>query len=128
MNQIEKLVQQFADGVIAQTDAIGRGDSKCGNEHAQRYIRAFAALQSLGDRGRDALVPLMREGRADVRGMAAAFLLRYRTSEARAVLQELASGKGFAAFGASEALERWEDGTWALDLPDEERRSEAGSD
>jgi Domain of unknown function (DUF2019) len=115
MTRLEKLVQEFADNVAAQTDAIRQGDSKTGNKHAKRYIRAFTTLRSLGDQGRDALLPLMNEGRADVRGMAAAFLLRHRRDQAHAVLQELARGDGQAALSASETLKRWDEGSWALD-------------
>jgi hypothetical protein len=115
MNRIEKLVQQFAENVAAQTDAIRRGDPKSGNRHAKRYIQAFESLRSLGDEGRDALVPLMHEGGDDVRAMTAAFLLRYREDDARRVLQDLARGDGLVAFGASETLKRWEEKTWQLD-------------
>lgn len=113
--QIEKLVKEFAENVVAQTDAIRRGDAKTGNKHAKRYIRAVEALRALGDQGRDALVPLMHEGSDDVRSMAAAFLLRHRHNEARRVLEDLARGEGLVAFEASEALKRWEEGTWQLD-------------
>jgi hypothetical protein len=115
MTRIGRLVQQFSDNVAAQTDAIRRGDARTGNRHAKRYIRAFHALRELGDEGRDALVPLMREGRDDVRAMAAAFLLRHRPVDAHAVLHEIAGGKGFVAFEAQEALKRWEEGSWQLD-------------
>jgi hypothetical protein len=47
--------------------------------------------------------------------MAAVFLLRHRTTEAKVILREAAQGQGLVPFGASEALKRWEEGTWALD-------------
>jgi hypothetical protein len=115
MTRIEKLVQEFAENVMAQTDATWRGDAKTGNKHARRTNRAVEALFALGDQGRDALVPLMYEGRPDVRSMAAAFLLRYRHDEARRVLEELARGEGLIAWKAQECLKRWEEGTWQLD-------------
>jgi hypothetical protein len=46
---------------------------------------------------------------------AAAFLLRHRTAEAKAVLEGAAQGKGLEALGAQQTLKNWEDGTWALD-------------
>jgi hypothetical protein len=62
----------------------------------------------------------------DVRVSAAALLLRYRTAEAKAVLEEAAKGKGLVPFEASQALKRWEEGTWALDpAGDEAGPSEA---
>ena len=114
---IADLVATFAANVAAQSDAIARGDAKTGNKHAKRYLHAFDALRELGDAGRDALVPLMFEGRDDVREMAAGFLLRYRHDDARRVLEELAVGKGLTAFAAGQVLERWAEGTWQMDPP-----------
>ena len=111
-----RLVEQFADGVACQTDAIKRGDHKAGNRHAKRYIKAFAELQSFGDEGREALVQLLASSRDDVRVLAASFLLRYRTIQAIEVLEEAAKGRGIVAFGAAEALKRWHEGTWNLDV------------
>ena len=112
----EKLVAKFAENVVAQGEAIWRGDAKTGNGHARRYIAAWMKLVSAGDAGRDAMVPLLAHPHPEVRSMAAAFLLRYRHREARAVLEEVARGRGLAAFGAGECLKRWEEGAWALDL------------
>jgi len=117
MDESAKLVAQFAEHVAAQTDEILRGDARTGNRHAKRYIEAFTRLRAMGDTGRDALVPLLHAERPDVRGMAAAFLLRHRHGDARAVLEQLAAGVGLAAFGASECLKRWEEGAWQLDPP-----------
>ena len=116
-SKIQKLVREFADNVAAQSDAIARGDHKTGNKHAKRYIQAFMALRELGNAGRDALAPLMHEGRDDVREMAAAYLLRHRHDEARVVLEKLARGDGLVAFAAGQALQRWNEGTWQLDPP-----------
>lgn len=117
MSRVDKLVQQFAENVEAQTEAIRLGDAKTGNKHAKLYIQAFERLRALGDQGREGLVPLLTEGRDDVRAMAAAFLLRHQHDVARGVLEELARGKGFVAFSAGETLKRWDEGTWQLDPP-----------
>jgi hypothetical protein len=42
-------------------------------------------------------------------------LLKCRTEEAKRILREVAAGQGLAAFGASEALQRWEEAGWHLD-------------
>lgn len=112
---IEELVEAFAQHTVAQTDLIFRGDAKTGNKHAKKRIAAFKKLRAHGDAGRDALAVLFNHPRMDVRIMAAAYLLRHRTAEAKAVLEEVSKGGGLAALEASEALKRWEDGTWALD-------------
>jgi hypothetical protein len=51
----------------------------------------------------------------DVRVKAAAYLLRYRTAEAKAVLEEAARSEGMIPFIGSEVLKNWEQGTWSLD-------------
>jgi hypothetical protein len=116
---IEALVAEFAFHVQAQTKEIFGGDARTGNKHAKKALAAFQELRSRGNAGRDALAVLFTHPDMDVRTAAAALLLRYRTSEATAILEEAAKGKGLVAFGASETLKRWEEGTWALD-PDED--------
>jgi hypothetical protein len=113
--KLDALVEQFALNVAAQTEAIWRGDSKAGNKHARKYGAAVDKLLAHGDAGRDALLVLLEHERMDVRVMAAAHLLRYRTAEAKAVLEEVAKGEGLVSFKAGQALKRWEEGTWALD-------------
>ncbi|KFA87694.1 DUF2019 domain-containing protein [Archangium violaceum] len=113
--KLEKLVEQFALNVAAQTDAIRKGDARTGNKHAKRYTAALQELRAQGNAGRDALSVLLKHPRTDVRAMAAAFLLRYRTAEAKAVLEAAAKEGGVAAIGAIMTLKRWEEGTWALD-------------
>lgn len=115
VKDLDKLVKRFADAVIAQTEAIMKGDAKASNRAANRYIRAWEQLRAHGDEGREALMRLLRYVRPDVRAMAAAYLLRYRTQEAKDVLREVARGRGLAAFGAQQALQRWEEGEWNLD-------------
>lgn len=120
------LVEAFARHTAEQTDAIFRGDAKTGNKHANKRIAAFKKLRAHGDVGRDALAVLFQHPRMDVRAMAAAYLLRHRTAEAKAVLADISKGEGLAAFGASEALKRWEEGVWALD-PAEAPAGEGGN-
>lgn len=116
MTEVEELVEEFAQHVAAQTDEILGGSARKGNKHADRYLSAFKRLRAHGDTGRDALASLFTHPRMDVRVMAAAFLLRHRPVDARAVLEEAAKGQGLAALGAMQTLKNWEQGTWALDL------------
>lgn len=112
---LDRLVTEFADCVAAQTDAMDRGDSIAGNAFARRYVAAFEALRARGNPGRDALAILLNDSRSDVRVMAAVFLLRHCGHVARSILETEARQAGFVAFGASQALQRWDDGTWSLD-------------
>lgn len=113
--KLEELVEQFARHVQAETEAGWKGDAKAANRHADECLAVFDELRALGDTGRDALAALFKHPRMDVRVAAAAFLLRHRTEEAKAVLEEAARGKGLVPFEAQQALKRWEEGTWALD-------------
>ncbi|MFP2898446.1 DUF2019 domain-containing protein [Corallococcus sp. 4LFB] len=112
---MEKLVEAFAQHAAAQNDSIRQGDAKTGNKHAKKVNETFDKLCAHGNAGRDALAALLTHPRMDVRVKAAAFLLRHRTDDAKAVLQEAAQGQDLVSFAASEALKRWADGTWALD-------------
>jgi len=112
------LVRQFAESVVAQDVCLDQGDAKTGNKHARRRIAAFRKLRAMGDSGREALAALLRDPRPNVRTLAAAYLLRYKTTDALAVLREVSRGRGMSAFGASEAIKRWEEGTWQLDPED----------
>jgi hypothetical protein len=112
---LTELVEQFAQHVAAQTDAIWNGDSKRGNKHARQYILAVDKLRAHGTAGRDALASLLVHPRLDVRVKAAAYLLRHRTTEAKRVLEEAAKGEGMIPFIAAQVLKNWEDGTWNLD-------------
>ena len=115
MKKINRLVKQFEENVIAQTEAIKKGDSKSGNRFAKRYIQAFQELRILGDEGREALTILLKSERNDIRVMSAVFLLRYKNKEAIAVLEEASKEKSLIGFEATEALKRWWEGNWSLD-------------
>jgi len=114
VSDLEMLVKEVEGNVASQTEAIKRGDARTGNRHANRYIAALKKLRAEGDAGRDALAILLKHPRSDVRVTAAGFLLRYRTAEAKAVLEAVAGGGGAAAIGATMALKHWEEGTWSL--------------
>lgn len=115
--EIKSLVEQFADAVEAQNEAMSRGDADSGNQAAKQYAAAFAELRRRGDAGREALASLFVDNRKAVRIMAAAYLLRFAGDRARAVLEREAQGPGLLSFGAAQALKRWNEGTWSLDPP-----------
>ncbi len=112
---LDELVEEFAKCVRAQSDAIANSDPVTGNKFAARYIAAFEELRAYGNTGRDALAILLDDGRPDVKVMAAALLLRHCEERAKAVLEAEAKGTGLVAFGAEQALKRWEEGSWTLD-------------
>ena len=113
MKSIPVLVEEFTQHVQGQREAMRRGELAVGNKHADGYIAAWHILRDqYGDAGRDGLATLLRHPNTDVRAMAAAYLLRYKTEEATRVLEE---AKAAGHFGAEQTLERWREGTWNLD-------------
>ena len=115
VDEMDKLVAEFAEGVLRQTSAIDIGNHRAGNRWARRYLATFDALCALGDKGKDRLSTLFNHPNTRVREVAAVFLLKHRTEEALAILREVAKGHGLAALGASEAIKRWEEGSWNLE-------------
>lgn len=111
----EALVNEFAECVDSQSRSIEQGDAKSGNDYAKRYIAAFEKLRDAGDSGRDALAMLFDDHRPAVRIMAASFLLRHSEKEAMEVLKRDSREPGLVGFGAQQALQRWQEGTWNLD-------------
>ncbi|NOK21753.1 DUF2019 domain-containing protein [Corallococcus carmarthensis] len=116
MTGLESLVEKFAQNTAAQTDCILQGDARAGNKHAEKALAAYMSLRERGDVGRNALAALFSHARMDVRVTAAAFLLRHKTVEATAILEDAARGQGLAALGAQQTLRNWQNGSWALDL------------
>lgn len=57
--QTQHWVSVFADSVMQQTEALRQGDHRTGNKHAKRRMAAFGNIRSLGDTGRDAMLPLL---------------------------------------------------------------------
>ena len=113
---VSDLVNEFAACVSAQSESIDKGDPNAGNQFAKRYVAAFEQLRAQGNVGRDALAILLDDRRPDVRVMAATFLLRHCGDRAIHVLKNEAGSIGVVSFGASQALQRWHEGTWALYL------------
>ena len=120
MTDIDTLVSEFAEFVVAQNEAIQRDDPAAATRCAKQRVAVFRKLRTHGNRGRNALAVLLMDLRPGVRVMAAAYLLRHRTDEAIIVLEEEAEGDGLTAFAAAHALSRWYDGTWNYDLDKED--------
>jgi hypothetical protein len=108
MNDLDKLVAEFARSVRAQNEAIARHDPVEGNKFAQSYFSAAKALVAHGAEGINAFACLLADPCIDVRTMAAAFLIPFKTNESKIVLELSSQGIGIIALGAKMALQRWE--------------------
>src|SRR3954469_23257048 len=113
---VEGFVAEFVRSVIEQTKALGRRDPNVGNRFAIKYCYAADQLLKRDPDGLNAFSTLLKDSRIDVRTMAAAFLIPFKTSESKAVLELSAQGQGIVALGAKMALERWEKEGKGIDL------------
>lgn len=106
---LEELVEEFAFHVTAQAEAMKRGMPGTGNRHARRCSMAIEKLRAEGDAGMNALASLLTHSRAEVRSLAASYLLDSgpHASQAQAVLEALAQEEDLTAFGAAQALKRF---------------------
>ena len=117
-HELERLVQRFADCVMAQARAIYVGHVSKNDEFGDGYVAAVEQLFAMGDKGRAALSRLFRHEEAQVRVAAAAWLLRSHYNEARALLEAEGKHAGIVGFQAQQALLRWDSGEWQLDPSD----------
>jgi len=111
-----QLVADFAHAVCAQNKAIEEHDPLTGNEWAKKYCAAAKELLTQGENGLEAFAGLLDDSRVDVRTMAAAFLIPFKTNESKAVLEVSAREFGVVALGAKIALERWKREGRGIDL------------
>ena len=114
--KLEELVEAFASAVSGQNQAIERRDVVTGNMWALKCGAAAKELLGQGKNGLEAFAKLLGDSRRDVKTMAAAFLIPFRTIESKAILEESAEGYGVVALGAKVALQRWEEEGKGIDL------------
>ena len=115
-NTIDEWITEFRRCVVAQNEAIAKGDPETGNRLAHRYIDAANNLIRTGNTGLAAFELLLGDSAVDVRTMAAAFLIPYKTAESKCVLENSAMGWGTVALGARIALRRWETERKGIDI------------
>jgi len=90
--RVAQLAADFAFAVRAQNNAIADHDSVAGNAWALKYSAAAKELLKQDKEGLEAFSELLADTRIDVRTMAAAFLIPFKTEESKRVLEESAAG------------------------------------
>ncbi|MGE0883646.1 MAG: HEAT repeat domain-containing protein [Blastocatellales bacterium] len=104
------MAQEYADAVIKQEECIFQGNARKGNQYARRYIQIANQLLRGGEEAISVFVELLQHPDPNVRGNAAANLLKVRTAEAVAALEPLAEIEGLTGLGAKMTLERYRRG------------------
>jgi hypothetical protein len=110
MKKKELLIEQFANAVVSQRQCVLDGDFKTGNQWAHSYVAAARELLDGGEESIEAFAALLLHSDEGVRCMAAAFLLKCRTTQSLVALTSVAKGAGLDALGARETLRRYERG------------------
>jgi len=105
-----ELIQEYADAVIKQQECIFQGNARKGNQFARRYIQIAKELLSGGEESISVFAELLQHPDPNVRGNAAANLLKDRTAEAVAALEPLVKNEGLVGLGAEMTLERYRRG------------------
>lgn len=116
----EELVNELAELILAQQHAIWvLGNSRKGNNYANKQIKIWHILRSHGDVGREALTQLFYHPRPIVRVQIASLLLRYKTEQALTILREVIESGDSCGFEAKWIIQDWEKGRWNLDPDDD---------
>lgn len=104
-----ELVQQFADGIVKQRQAIHSGTTREVRRHANRIMPAARQLVRMGEDGRREFAVLLSHADREIRATAAAYLVSSMPEEALAVFRDLAQGDDLIAMGAQMRIKEWEE-------------------
>jgi len=107
---LERLVEQFAEAAIKRDEATISGPGRAARKYAKKVVTLRKEIWEFGDQGKEALSRLLDHPDPSARTAAAAYLLKFKTDKALAVLREAAKHQGLVAFAAQECLKRWEEG------------------
>lgn len=118
--KIDKLVHEFADVSRRSVYELLEGDSRLVRKLTNRIGVLWKRIRGYGDRGRESLSGMLTHPDPSVRLATATFLLRYKHEESMAVLHELSLNDSFVGWCAFNCIERWEEGAWQLDPPDDD--------
>lgn len=104
---IQALRDAYVSAVIANANAIDRGDSKSANQAYALANEAVSQLRSLGSSGTGVILSLLEHPLARVRASAAVQLLQSHPSESIRVLEEVARLPGTEGLGAELTIREW---------------------
>ena len=101
MSTTKELIVGYVDHTTAHGEATEGGDSKRANRAYDALIEDYRSLFKQGDAGMEAIVALLDHPVASVRSWAAVHTIELDQQKAEEALEEVASGSGLVAFGAS---------------------------
>ncbi|MCL5995133.1 MAG: DUF2019 domain-containing protein [Chloroflexi bacterium] len=112
---LDELLNTFAEAAAGHHEALLQGNWRKANPLAKKVDRAFRRIIEFDDDGRKALLEMTSHPNLAVAGIAAVYSLKYDTRRALAVLRRISQEPGLIGFGAKQAIQRWEEGSWQLE-------------
>ncbi len=111
----KKFAAAFRRHALGHAAASWDGDAKGADRHHRRIVEAFLALRDHGADGERALLQLLDDEEAGVRGWAAIHALEFDANRSIRVLEEVANDPRLVGLEAQRVLAEWRAGQ--LDAP-----------
>lgn len=108
-DEVSKLVDQFADAIIKQNQAIHSGTTKEVRYYGNKIGPTARKLLQKGDVAKRRFATLLTHPDREVRATAAFYLIDSLPEEALAVYKELAQGDDLIALGVQMRIKEWEE-------------------
>ncbi|HNX49613.1 MAG TPA: hypothetical protein PLS53_16160 [Thermoanaerobaculaceae bacterium] len=112
---LDGLAVEFSQLARRHYDATAVGDWKNANKAVKAIDKVFRVIVTEGEVGRQRLLQLVDDADPAVVSMAAVYSMRYAPDRCQVVLRHLGTREDLLGFGARQAVERWNDGEWALE-------------
>ncbi|MCE5324304.1 DUF2019 domain-containing protein [bacterium] len=108
-DDVSKLVDEFAEAIIKQNQAIHSGTTKEVKHYGNKIGPTARKLLQKGEEAKRQFATLFSHPDREVRANAAFYLINSMPEEALAVYKELAQGDDLVALGAQMRVKEWEE-------------------
>ncbi len=115
LHDVDEAVSAFVEATKLHYQATLAGNYKITNKYAQIIDEAFRKIVAMGVEARQALLANVDDDDNAVASMAAVYSLKFNPERALDALRRIADKPGLIGFGAQQAIQRWEEGTWQLE-------------
>lgn len=107
---VKRIAAAFRRHALGHAAASWEGDAKGADRHHRRIVEAVLALRDHGAEGERALLRLLEDEEAGVRGWAAAHALKLDEARSIRILEDVAKDPRLVGIEALAVLEGWRAG------------------